>query len=72
MAKESISDQLRRLIEASGLSRYAICKQIGIDQSAMSRFMHGKGGLSLEIVDRLCEVLRLEIVAEPPGGETEE
>ena len=45
----------------SGMSRYAICKAIGFNQGAMSRFMSGKGGLSLEMIDRLAEVLGLEV-----------
>ena len=62
MGQASFSDQIRRAIEQSGLSRYAICKQIEVDQSTMSRFMHGKGGLSMEALDRLARVLGLAVV----------
>lgn len=61
MSNESFTDQLRRLIDASGLSRYAICQRIDMDQATMSRFMNRKGGLSMEALDRLGELLGLEI-----------
>lgn len=65
-----MTDQLRRAIDASGMSRYAICKAIGLPQSTMSRFMGGECGLALETVDRLGALLRLRIVAATDGGTT--
>lgn len=61
--KLALSDQIRQAVDASGLSRYAICKATGIDQGAMSRFMAGEMGLALETLDRLGEVLGLEVKA---------
>ena len=63
MAKKltKLSDQMRQTVDDSGMSRYAICKAIGMDQSIMSRFMSGKGGLSMENIDALAEVLGLEL-----------
>jgi len=58
----TVSDQLKAAIDASGLSRYAICKAIGMDQSVMSRFMAGTGGLSTEMTDKLCEFLGQHLV----------
>ena len=57
-----LTDQLRAAIDASGLSRYAICKAIGLDQATMSKFMAGKQGLALDTVDRLGELLGLKLV----------
>jgi transcriptional regulator with XRE-family HTH domain len=67
--KRLFSDQIRAAVDASGLSRYRICHEIELNQGAMSRFMSGKGGLSMDTLDRLAELLGLEIVARP--GETE-
>lgn len=64
MAKKrsyKLSDQLRQAIDGSGLSRYAISQQTGIDQASLSRFMQGQVGLSLDAIDRLSEFLQLTI-----------
>ena len=56
-----LSDQIRQAVKKSGLSRYRICKLAGIDQGAMSKFMAAKVGLTLATLDRLGEVLGLEL-----------
>jgi len=61
-----LSDQIRRAVDDSGLSRYAICKASGLDKGAMSRFMAGRVGLSLPTLDALADVLALRIVADGP------
>ncbi len=63
MAK-TLTDQLRQAIDASALTRYRICKEIGWPESGMSRFMAGKAGVSSEVLDRLGELLGLHIVAD--------
>lgn len=72
MEGEKLSDQLRRAIDDSEMSRNRICDLIGINKAAMSRFMTGKRGLSLETVDRVCALLRLKLVPETqsPGMAT--
>ena len=64
--KRLFSDQIREAVDASGRSRYAICKEIRLAQSAMSRFMAGESGLSLEVIDRLAECLGLAVVVKQP------
>ncbi len=65
MNPKKLSDEIRGAVDASGLSRYRIAKELGIAESTMSRFMSGKGGLSLDNVDRLGQLLGLGIVARP-------
>jgi transcriptional regulator with XRE-family HTH domain len=62
-----LSNQVRRAVDASGLSRYRICKEIGLDQSTLSHFMHDKGGLAIATLDALADLLGLDISASAPG-----
>ncbi len=54
-------DQIRRAVKVSDLTRYAIWKATGIDQSTLSRFVAGKRGLSMDALDRLGKLLDLNI-----------
>jgi cyanate lyase len=69
-----LSDQIRRAVDASGLSRYRISKQIGVAESTMSRFMSEQGGLSMDNVDTLADLLDLNITVckstKPKKGST--
>lgn len=58
-------DELRRLMKASGLSMYAIARDTGVDKAALSRFMAGDRGLSVESVESIAKLLghRLMLVA---------
>ncbi len=56
------SASIRRAIRSSGITRYAIAKATGIGQSTLSRFVRGQGGLSLDTLDKLADLLGLEIV----------
>jgi transcriptional regulator with XRE-family HTH domain len=66
MTKRSLkfSDQIRKAVDASGLSRYRICKEIDIAESLMSRFMAGKSWLGQGTLDALANLLRLHVSAE--------
>lgn len=65
----TISDQLRRAIDDSGMSLYALSQQCGVSRSALGRFMAG-GSAHLTTVDAIAGVLGLRIVADglPPRG----
>ena len=56
-----IADQLRARIDESRMSQYEICKKAGVSEPHMSRFMHGRSGLSLRTLSALCDVLGLEL-----------
>ena len=61
----AVTDQLRAAIAAAaeaGVTRYRISKETGVEQSALSRFVHGKVGLDLSSVDKLAAYLGLELV----------
>ena len=56
-------DQIRDAIDGSGMSRYRICKEVGMDESTMSRFMSRQHGLSLDKLDRIADLLALDVVS---------
>jgi transcriptional regulator with XRE-family HTH domain len=62
MARERVklSDQIRRAVDARGLSRYRIAKEIRVAESTVSRFMSGSG-LETENLDALADLLGLHI-----------
>ena len=64
--RSKLSDEVRRAIDASGMSRYRICKELGMDQATMSRFMNGKSGLLLEDLDALAALLDLHVITGKP------
>ncbi len=57
-----MSDQIRDAVSSSDVSRYRIAQKTGIEQSTLSRFMGGTGGMTVETLDKLGEYLGLEIV----------
>ena len=61
-----LDDQLRQAVLNCGQSQYAICKATGIDKTALSRFINGERGVSMEVMNTLGEYLGLRIVADKP------
>jgi transcriptional regulator with XRE-family HTH domain len=59
-----MTDQVRQAIDDSGLTRYRIAQDTGIDESSLAKFYNGHRGLSLDSLDRLCEYLGLRVVAD--------
>lgn len=67
--KMRLTDQLRRAIEGGPKSRYQIAKETGIDEATLSRFVHYKGGLSMDGLDAIAECLGLSLTtATKPRG----
>ncbi len=64
-ARVTISESVRRAITGSALSRYEIAKRSGVGESVLSRFCRGERSMSLETLDRLADVLHLEMIVAP-------
>jgi len=65
--RKNLSGQLRAAVDASDKTRYRLALDAEIDHSSMSRFMHGKAGLSMEAIDRLADALGLELQPKRPA-----
>jgi hypothetical protein len=61
-----LSDQIRQAIDGCGQTRYQIWQATGVPQETLCRFMAGKAGLSMPVLDKLAEHLGLRIVADKP------
>jgi transcriptional regulator with XRE-family HTH domain len=57
------SDELRQAVDACGMSRYRLCKELGIAESTVSRFMSGERGLTMKCLDALAALLDLHVAA---------
>ncbi len=60
--QKKLSEQIRKAVADSGITRYRISKDTGVDDGALSRFHHGKAGLSMDALDRIGAYLGLDIV----------
>lgn len=58
----TISGQLRWFLQHSGETGYRLQRQIGLDSTAISRFLRGRRGLTLTSVDALAKHLKLRLV----------
>lgn len=60
------SDTIRRAIDECGKSRYAICKNSGIDQSVLFRFCTEGRSMSTETLDKIADEIGLTISFNKP------
>jgi hypothetical protein len=61
--KQNVVDQLRKAVRDSGETQFAISESTGIAQGNLSKFLRGERSLTLENFTRLCQHLRLTLVA---------
>ena len=67
-SRKQLSQQIREAIAHCGMSRYAISKRTGIDEGNLSKFMGNKGGLSIESIDLIADLLNLELKPTTKAG----
>jgi transcriptional regulator with XRE-family HTH domain len=63
----SFTEKIRRAVDASGLTRRQISDATGLDEPMLSRFVAGKVGLSMNSLDKLADVLKLDVVSRANG-----
>ena len=56
-----LSEQLREAIVKADVTRYEISKETGVDQTALSKFVLGRRGISVEAMDAVGLYLGLNI-----------
>ncbi|MBN1588363.1 MAG: helix-turn-helix transcriptional regulator [Pirellulales bacterium] len=60
--QQTLTNQLRQAVVDSGETLGHLARETGIDKSALSRFVNGHRGLSMEALDALGKHLKLRIV----------
>jgi transcriptional regulator with XRE-family HTH domain len=63
--KPTLTDVLRAAINQSGVTRYRIGKDTGIDESILMRFLRGEMSIRLDKADRLAAYLGLQLTPDP-------
>ena len=58
---KTISGQLRQHLKDCGKSTYQLERETGIHNTIFSRFLRGERGLSLEVIDDVCEYFSLRL-----------
>lgn len=65
--QEPLSDQLRRIMEQSPITRYQLSSLADIDPAVLCRFIKGKRGLGSKSWDALGKALNLRLVVDETG-----
>ena len=60
--QQSLSAQLRNIIENGSMSRYEISKRSKVDASQLHRFVNGNGRLTTDSLGKIGNVLGLRFV----------
>ena len=60
-AKRSFADVIRRAVEDSGRTPYAVALEAGVPQAVLSRFLRHDRGINLDTAEKLCRALGLEL-----------
>jgi plasmid maintenance system antidote protein VapI len=59
---------IKTAILKSGRPQYAVAQEIGVSEDRLSKFIHGRGKLSANQMERLKVILQLENLE--PSGES--
>lgn len=63
--EQQIGEQLRERCKKLGITRYRLSKDTGIHYGYIKNLEEGKRSMSINMLNRLCDALGLEIKLEP-------
>ena len=61
MNQRNMSSQLRTAVLEAPMSRYKLAIATGVSESSISKFIHGKSGLSIKSIDSIWSELGLQL-----------
>jgi len=56
-----MGNRLKNIMEREGVTAYRLCKDLGLDQGQVSRFLHGKQNLALDKVEKVADYLGYDL-----------
>jgi len=56
-----MENRLREVLKREGITPYRLWKELGIDQSVMSKFLRGRYGLSVRKLEQIADYLGYEL-----------
>ena len=65
-ATTTVSEALKQAIVDSGISLYRIAKDAEVGYASLHRFMNSERSVSMEVFDKLCGLLELELTPRSP------
>ena len=57
-----MGNRLKEVLEKEGVTAYRLWKDLGIHQSQLSKFFHGKVNVSLEMLEQIADYLGYDLV----------
>ena len=57
-----MGNRLREVLKREGVTAYRIWKDLGVHQSQLSNFFHGKVNISLKMLDQIADYLGYDLV----------
>ena len=57
-----MGDRLKEVLNKEGVTAYRVCKDLGIDQGEMSRFINKKVNLTLSRLEKVADYLGYDLV----------
>ena len=63
-----LRDRLKEILKEKGIKSYRLGKDLGIDHGQLSRFLNGKGTLSLKKLEKIAGYLECEVTLDKALG----
>lgn len=56
-----VSKRLQELMDKYGFTQYRLCKESGLNQSSISRYLNGQNSPTAEQLDRICNAIGITL-----------
>ena len=67
-----VSKRLQELMDKYGFTQYRLCKESGLNQSSISRYLNGQNSPTAEQLERICNAIGITLAEFFSGDEEPE